>query len=111
VSAAGIVDVEKEMRMNTDRPLPRALAGELLGTYLLVLCGTGAVAAAVLTGAQVGLWPVAKVSGRELGPARDEIREPMPLIISAPAVVVSCHRRLSPPGSHVLGIGSWLWCG
>jgi len=49
--------------METHRPLPRALAGELLGTYLLVLFRTGAVAAAVLTSAQVGLWQVAVVWG------------------------------------------------
>src|SRR5438046_4125761 len=40
-----------------------ALIGEALGTYLLVLFGTGSVAAAVLTGAQVGLWQVAVVWG------------------------------------------------
>lgn len=44
-------------------PVRQALFGELLGTYLLVLFGTGAVAAAVLTGAQVGLWQVAVVWG------------------------------------------------
>jgi glycerol uptake facilitator protein len=43
--------------------LHRALAREIAGTYLLVLFGTGAVAAAVLTGAQVGLWQVAVVWG------------------------------------------------
>ena len=42
---------------------PRALAGELLGTYLLVLFGTGSVAAAVLTSAHMGLWQVAVVWG------------------------------------------------
>jgi glycerol uptake facilitator protein len=42
---------------------PQALAGELLGTYLLVLFGTGSVAAAVLTNAQMGLWQVAVVWG------------------------------------------------
>jgi glycerol uptake facilitator protein len=46
------------------RPLLiQALAGEVLGTYLLVLFGTGSVAAAVLTGAQMGLWQVAVVWG------------------------------------------------
>jgi glycerol uptake facilitator protein len=44
-------------------PLPRALVAECVGTYLLVLFGTGSVAAAVLTGAQVGLWQVAVVWG------------------------------------------------
>ena len=43
---------------------PRAaLLAELVGTFLLVLFGTGAVASAVLTGAQVGLWQVAVVWG------------------------------------------------
>jgi glycerol uptake facilitator protein len=41
----------------------RALVAEAVGTYLLVLFGTGSVAAAVLTGAQVGLWQVAVVWG------------------------------------------------
>lgn len=45
------------------KPLRRALAAEAIGTYLLVLFGTGSVAAAVLTGAQVGLWQVAVVWG------------------------------------------------
>jgi hypothetical protein len=31
----------------------------VLGTYLLVLFGTGSVAAAILTSAQMGLWQVA----------------------------------------------------
>lgn len=41
----------------------RALVAETVGTYLLVLFGTGSVAAAVLTGAQMGLWQVAVVWG------------------------------------------------
>ncbi len=44
-------------------PMSRALVGEALGTYLLVLFGTGSVASAVLSGAQVGLWQVAAVWG------------------------------------------------
>src|SRR6476659_3038488 len=40
-----------------------ALLGELLGTFLLVLFGTGSVACAVLTGALQGLWQVAVVWG------------------------------------------------
>jgi len=43
--------------------LSHALAAEAIGTFLLVLSGTGVVAAAVLTGAQVGLWQVAAVWG------------------------------------------------
>ena len=49
--------------MHPQRPITRALAGEMLGTYLLVLFGTGSVASAVLSGAQVGLWQVAAVWG------------------------------------------------
>ena len=41
----------------------RACIAETLGTFLLVLFGTGSVAAAVYTGAQVGLWQVAAVWG------------------------------------------------
>ena len=44
-------------------PLGRALVGETVGTFILVLFGTGSVASAVLTGAQVGLWQVAVVWG------------------------------------------------
>ena len=43
--------------------LGRACAAEVVGTFLLVLFGTGSVAAAVMTGAQVGLWQVAVVWG------------------------------------------------
>jgi glycerol uptake facilitator protein len=46
--------------MNTS---PRPLAGELVGTFILVLLGCGAVHAATLTGAQSGLWQVAIVWG------------------------------------------------
>jgi MIP family channel proteins len=44
--------------------VPRsAVAGEFVGTFLMVLIGTGAVACAVLTGALQGLWQVAVVWG------------------------------------------------
>jgi glycerol uptake facilitator protein len=43
--------------------LSSALVGETLGTFLLVLFGTGSVACAVLTGALQGLWQVAVVWG------------------------------------------------
>ena len=43
--------------------LGRALIAEAIGTFIMVLFGTGVVAAAVITGAQVGLWQVAVVWG------------------------------------------------
>lgn len=44
-------------------PLLNACIAESLGTFILVLFGIGSVAAAVFTGAQVGLWQVAAVWG------------------------------------------------
>ena len=55
--------VDGDAELTGPVPLRRALAGEILGTYLLVLFGTGSVAAAVLAGAQVGLWQIAVVWG------------------------------------------------
>ncbi len=44
-------------------PLLSACVAESLGTFILVLFGIGSVAAAVFTGAQIGLWQVAVVWG------------------------------------------------
>ena len=55
--------VDAPARSGGERPLGRALVGEVIGTFILVLFGTGSVAAAVLTGAQVGVWQVAVVWG------------------------------------------------
>ncbi len=42
-------------------PIRPALVGEFLGTFVMVFFGTGVVHAAVMSGAQVGLWQVAVV--------------------------------------------------
>jgi len=43
--------------------MSRECAGELIGTYILVFFGVGSVHAAVLTGAQAGIWQVGVVWG------------------------------------------------
>src|SRR5262245_45593548 len=46
--------------------LLHAALAEVLGTFILILFGCGAVHAAVLTGAQSGLWQVAIVWGTSI---------------------------------------------
>ena len=43
--------------------LKRQCLAEIVGTYLLVIIGLGAVQTAILTGAHAGLWPVALMWG------------------------------------------------
>src|SRR5882672_4611244 len=47
----------------TKTRLPAWAVGEFFGTFLLVFFGCGSVAAAVLTGAQVGIFQIAIVWG------------------------------------------------
>lgn len=54
---------ETPIRSNADPSTVRQAVAELVGTFLLVFFGCGAVHAAVLTGAQQGLWQVAIVWG------------------------------------------------
>lgn len=49
--------------MRDSTPLPRRCTAEIVGTFILVFFGIGTVHAAVLTGAQQGLWQVAVVWG------------------------------------------------
>jgi glycerol uptake facilitator protein len=51
------------MPKSTEPSLRRQFIAEVIGTYILILFGLGAVHAAVLTGAQSGLWQVAIVWG------------------------------------------------
>ncbi len=51
------------MSRETFPSLPRQIVAEVFGTFLLIFFGCGAVHAAVLTGAQQGLWQVAIVWG------------------------------------------------
>jgi glycerol uptake facilitator protein len=51
------------MTIAVKRTPPSWFAGEFLGTFILVFFGCGSVAAAVLTGAQVGIFQVAIVWG------------------------------------------------
>ena len=54
---------ETQARPNADPSLIRQVISEVIGTFLLIFFGCGAVHAAVLTGAQQGLWQVAIVWG------------------------------------------------
>lgn len=49
--------------MPSMKPIPSWLSGGFVGTFLLVFFGCGSVCAAVLTGAQVGVFQVAIMWG------------------------------------------------
>lgn len=51
------------MSKSREPSMARLVAAEVIGTFLLIFFGCGAVHAAVLTGAQSGLWQVAIVWG------------------------------------------------
>ncbi len=56
-------DVSPEGTAVAPKPLLACCVAEVVGTFILVFLGCGAVHAAVLTGAQSGLWQVAIVWG------------------------------------------------
>ena len=65
-TAGSLTALDNQISNDTEgaaSPLHRALLGEVMGTFILVFIGTGCVAAAVLTDAQIGLWQVAVVWG------------------------------------------------
>ncbi len=53
-----LLSVDQETQLPA---LRNALSGEFLGTFVMVFFGVGVVQAAVISGAQVGLWQVAAV--------------------------------------------------
>ncbi len=57
---AGQMAEDKDKAEDVPKLIP-ACAGEFIGTFILVFFGVGAVNAAVVTGAQTGLWQVAVV--------------------------------------------------
>ena len=61
VLAAAPIDTPTAARTLLFTWLWPSMAGEFLGTFVLVFFGVGVVNAAVVTGAQVGLWQVAVV--------------------------------------------------
>lgn len=61
MSSSEQVETAVDDSASADPTMVRAAAGEMVGTFILVFFGVGAVQAAVATGAQAGLWQVAVV--------------------------------------------------
>jgi glycerol uptake facilitator protein len=90
-----------EVLVESTPSLGRRCLAELLGTFLLVFFGCGAVHAAVLTGAQSGLWQVAIVWGVAVMAAIFTVGHVSGAHIS-PAVTLALWKWRGFPGRDVL---------
>ncbi len=88
--------------MTTPTPsLQRVVAAEFIGTFLLIFFGCGAVHAAVLTGAQSGLWQVAVVWGVAIMLASYTIGSISGAHIN-PAMTIAMHLWRGFPATRIL---------
>ena len=81
--------------------LQRVVAAEFIGTFLLIFFGCGAVHAAVLTGAQSGLWQVAVVWGVAIMLASYTIGSISGAHIN-PAMTIAMHLWRGFPAARIL---------